>query len=196
MTLPHTGGRFKTWLVFVFTVTVLLGGNLYITVRAVRELTYSWPKSLATVMKSGLDGGTSPKGVLENEIRAPRSDDIDEVLKVNPDSFRFAAIHEETKNYTTGTYFEMSTGETPLPPASLLETAKANGNSQMIWQLNGVPMAIVIRTYNYGDVFGYVIVGQPAKPFQAQERKAVEAALALGGVAILISGIYFLKKSK
>jgi hypothetical protein len=128
-------------------------------------------------MQSQLDGGTSPNGVLTENFGdwKPQSfNDIDAETG-------FAIIKEAGKPYITGTLQIGS--KIPSPSGEFLAGVKAQGSGQALWWPSfGVHTVIQVFTYHYGDVFGYVIVGKSAVPYELKF-----LAFATFGILVLLA---------
>jgi len=182
-------GKLKSWLIIVFLSTILLSSSYFINFRSIQQLTYAWPSATARQMQVELNRGTSPNGTLDRSFGYSYTEEIRTKLSESPENYRFAIIKEETSPYITGT--AVLDGEIPVPTGDFLALTKTRGSNQMIWHpVSGESLAIKSLTYNYGDVFGYIIVGQSARPYQDKQSYNMQIMLILWGITTVCSGLF------
>jgi hypothetical protein len=161
--------KFKKWLVFVIFLAVLLFVGFCFLRNNLRQTMFSELAPTTMELQEQLDGGTSPNGALSrifyHSDEADLSTDLKSVIKSHTSNNpSFGVVIEQTKSYSTSS--AKIDGQIPIPPAEFLSNTKSKGNSQLVWHpAKGVWVAIDSLTYHYGDVFGYTLSGQSAKPY-------------------------------
>jgi hypothetical protein len=161
--------KFIMWIAIIVSLLVLMCVGYYFARKAILNTAYDALGPTTQKLQEQLNGGTSPNGALANTFygtyAADISHDLKEELKNQSGNASFGIIVEETKSYATSS--AKLDGLNPIPPVGFLSGTKTKKSNQMIWQpAKDVRVALHSLTYNYGDVFGYVITGQSAKPYE------------------------------
>lgn len=189
MTSAIKQNKYKLWFLVVFLGSTLLFCSYFINYRSIKQLEFSWQTITTQQIHRELRKGKSPNGTLETVFGGSNTEDMRTKLSTSPANFRYAVIKEVSKEYATGTV--RLDGEFPIPQGDFLDITKAQGINHTYWEpIAGERLAISSRTYDYGDVSGYIIVGQSSKPFQDMQSSALRLTLVLWVIMAVCSGIF------
>jgi hypothetical protein len=162
--------KFKTWVVIIVSLFVLMCVGYCFARKAILNTAYDDLSPTTKKLQEQLNGGTSPNGALAYVFYGTYAADLSphdlkEELKKQPGNASFGIVVEETKSYAASS--AKLNGLNPVPPVGFLSDTKTNKSNHMIWQpAKDVRVAVHSLAYHYGDVFGYVITGQSAKPYE------------------------------
>jgi len=152
---------------------------------------------MAHQLQYELNGGTSPDGVLANNFRYAGG--IKPDIANGVPAFGFATIKEKPRPYLAQPYATSTAtlnGGLPLPPKGVLDFTDMHGTDEITWQpTKNIRIAMVSVTYHYGDIRGYVIVGQSLRPYE--HRIGIYTAIAVIAWAAMVAwaSLWLLTKS-